>query len=128
MKQTIEIDVPEDYEISCQTNSSNGIYIDFKKKEVKNWEWYLEKYLHSLAGFLDTHQRTDVRNGFKESDYNNIRLEFKIGLLKFICDDFNESLFHFIFDLNNQYKKVKNINYVKIFNICPIEFIDSLFK
>jgi hypothetical protein len=57
---------------------------------------------------------------------NQLHFEIKIGLLKFICDDITEDKFPVIisyYHLNNEKKWGKDIT-----DICPKEFLESIFK
>ena len=135
MKKTIEVEVPEGYEITAyQTVVGKGdtisyINIDLKKVIIKDWNWYVENYFkrsdgnYKLANVLSNVSPTyllTIKTLFLDKEFNNI-WEYKIGLLKFICDDLGYSLPAVLSEINS----VRS-TYMKIHKICPVEFLDSI--
>ena len=121
--------ISDDYEISGETkilpeiNDETGktfiVCIPIKKKEEKNFEWYAEEYSRS---------KTDLKFTLP-TDYKFWEFEYRIGLLKFICDHNN---IHYIFfmDEYRTFTKDQQASYIlrKITEICPKDFIESLIK
>lgn len=125
--------IPEQYEFdSCSgnVNFNSGFptqYIFLKKKEVKDFNWYVNKYFWDENRFC--HILTVSRAGFHDSmkigKFEYVPFEFKIGLLKFICDDLKISWKEFI---DNRDKIHQTVGCGKVYIICPKEFINSLFE
>lgn len=124
--------IPEGYELKqsywdqMTTPSGNFIPISIKKKEVKDFDWYVRKYLLKIdKDGLDNLLPLTLRAiSFKAGNYASIPFELKIGLLKFICDDmdfyFQEYITHTC--SGNETKCTMTIK-----SICPKEFLESIF-
>ena len=107
------------------------LQIPLKKKEEKNFEMYVEKYLaqeRCLAKRVVPFYKYELLN----ADYGSVCFEIKIGLLKFICDELELVHWQYIELLTNisdnvlcpsqSYEATK-----KILTICPKEFLTSIF-
>lgn len=115
-------ELPEDwqYDFDFKIDLSSGIHIPIKKKEVKDFSWYFQKYLQTPSG-ITLNELVTIKQDFVLGTYNaSIPFEVKIGLLKFICDDINLNWRGVI-----EYDKgcIERIS-----KICPKEFLDSIFK
>jgi hypothetical protein len=137
MKKTIDIDVPEGYELnSIQTNINKDIIpyicINLKKIEVKDWKWYIEEYfkvsntntkLANLLSFISDSYLETTKKHFLIKKVDSI-WEYKIGLLKFICEDLG---YDYIYILNLiKHENITRKQYKKLFDICPKEFLKSV--
>ena len=102
----------------------------FEELEVKDWEWYVEEYFEpgrtnevKLANPLRNVSNTYLeatRENFLEKDFGKI-WEYKIGLLKFICDDLGYNLPCVLYEIAKE-----RTTYSKIHEICPKEFLKSV--
>jgi hypothetical protein len=140
MKQTIEFEVPEGYELikdnyfnDLSDNEILDCRILFRKKEeIKDFHYYIDMYmLHTPNNIIDFWGSPTANiflvKQFIQYNFNSIPFEIKIGLLKFICDDIAPNdFFSFVIDYCNGCK-AKNSDYIKIRNICPKEFLESMF-
>lgn len=137
MKKTIEVEVPEGYEIDINYISGIGgaapyINIPLKKVEVKNWKWYVEEYFKTssrnaklanpLSTISDSYLQTTKEN-FLCKDFGQI-WEYKIGLLKFICNDLKVSFAQVVYHITYHMKDDKSPTVVS--TICPKEFLESI--
>lgn len=96
------------------------LQIPIKKKEEKNFEWYYTKYLQ-YENYLDNNAGNNILGFLVNKNYEDIVFEFKIGLLKFICNDNDINVFDVI---NNVYVDKPYIRKIK--DICPKEFLESI--
>lgn len=124
--------IPEGYEPSGTSGMSlcrgeEHITVSIKKKEVKDFKWYVKNYFSVLFN-------SGVINGFNtyttnilQKEYHKLPFEFKIGLLKFICDDFGVPFRLF---LSGEYSESPKYGTEirKLKSICPPEFINSILK
>jgi hypothetical protein len=130
MKITTETTIgelaPDGYEL--MDNNQGGGYFNqlrerrielvFKKKEEKNFDWYVSEYIKKRKFIsLDTNLLKSDKAPF----------ELRIGLLKFICEDnnldFAELLSVGLYALKHEPRKI----YEKIRRITSIEFLASIF-
>lgn len=121
--------IPEGWKLSNRESSRqemlmNGIgqiTIPILRKEVKDFDWYWQKY--SEEGLLRNWKGLCLN--FKLKDYDGIPFEMKIGLLKFICDDIKIDISQILYNLSF----IENAVVIneKLSNICPKEFLDSIF-
>ena len=136
--------LPEGYEL-CFSNKSKLIFsetmddieylnIPLKKKEEKNFEWYIERYLTNPFGHL-SHLKNWFSSGRGETlkiwllanDLEAVPFEIKIGLLKFICDDLNIEFLHVLTYIKSSDRLLfEGSN--KLVRLCPKEFLESIFK
>jgi len=118
--------IPEGYEFEKAVSGSSispgmqiMIQLWFKKKEVKDFKWYANKY------FKDGGNRLS----YQIADFDSIPFEFKIGLLKFICNDIGVDLFFVLFRLSYKtYDGSVMPTDEKLDHVCPAEFLNSIFK
>jgi len=126
--------IPEGYELdgnkAWKLDTDEEMCIPIKKKEVKDFNWYVKEYFNKIPhGLLPNN--IGIKSDFIVGVYEVIPFEIKIGLLKFICDDINVRLnvkitvFEFI---SGQNPDVYYEEYVKIKSICPKEFLNSIFE
>jgi hypothetical protein len=116
--------IPEGYQIDYSiqyevAQLKDSIMIQIKKKEVKNFDWYAQKYFNKINKKYNIELVID--SNFEDVVFP---FEFKIGLLKFICDDIDVNFFTIIDQLNN---KKYSINSIEVSDICPKEFLESIF-
>jgi hypothetical protein len=121
MKRTVEIEIPDGYELDSGGQNNPNIYdgkpvifMWLKKVEEKNFNWYVEQYNLIDKYFLD------ILTG----RFAGIPFEIKIGLLKFICDEIQIDLLDYI----TSYISGERMPDQRIKNICPKEFLESIFK
>jgi hypothetical protein len=141
MKQTIEIDVPDGWELSKSEQWSkpgvdiSGIFISFTKTS-KDWDWYVKEYFKTANRWICLSDKTEFMvNIFcnKIYIYDLVPFEIRIGLLKFICDDLKINILR-ILSIMSQINEgqmnsaFESLLLAKLKNICPKEFLDSLFK
>lgn len=110
--------IPEEYELDIDSKhefykTKQKIRIPIRKKEVKDFKWYANKY------FKDGRYRL----AYQIADYDSIPFEFKIGLLKFICDDLKDDILMILTLI-----RAGQSNMTKTGKICPPEFLNSIFK
>jgi hypothetical protein len=123
--------IPSGYELG--TNESgygdSGIVLNFKKKEVKDFNWYKDEFFKKsrMIKSLSPEYMGGILYHFSCGGiyYEHIPFEIRIGLLKFICDDLKMSWREFIED---RHKIGKPNVFGKVYSICPKEFINSLFE
>ena len=112
--------IPEGYEFDyCNGKPTNEgkkteIHIHFKKKPVKDFNWYTETYRNKT----DPHLRFALTLAVKYWDF-----EYRIGLFKFICDDLKIDWRRCLWG-DTAYILESEIDKVK--SICPEEFLNSL--
>lgn len=139
----------EDYEFVVMNKDENNGFLEvkhiFKKKEpVKDFDWYVEQYMilvgnniyhtNKLIPIDDSNRMfTKLWGNFMDYKYDLVSFEFRIGLLKFICDDLfpenkrNENMS--IFLRKESIGQMCSFSYLdKIYAICPKDFINSLFN
>jgi hypothetical protein len=88
------------------------------KKPEKNFEWYVKEYL--LLKHHICENKTD--------DIVNWSFEYKIGILRFICDDLKISFKDVLFNLCGYKVDFEIKSFEILFKICPKEFITSILK
>lgn len=144
MKKTIEIDIPEGYEIdeskkiTDQLLWSNGHckMIPLKKSmPEKDFNWYVDKYFKTLlngngeiSGSLMIGNTRQIINTFLKNDFNNIQFELKIGLFKFVCDDLGLKFTDAIAYEHLEFGAMINCpgKFTKLLKIIPFDLIQSL--
>lgn len=121
--------IPEGYEFNPEFSmeyfkSSCNVTIPVKKKEVKDFKWYVKKYFERYNKYLNTTKdEFPVNENFIEKEnYKYVPFEIRIGLLKFICDDM-ECDWKLFIDI-----KESKPEFTKVCAICPSEFLNSIFK
>jgi hypothetical protein len=133
--------IPDGYEIGSSPigNGDRGVTIIFKKKEVKDFNWYLKKYIEqsnpSNRHFPFIYEKR-IEDTFlclmTQGNYVAVPFELKIGLLKFICDDLKVTfpyVIHSIAVSNKEALFTTELRGLKdVLSICPKEFINSLFE
>lgn len=98
--------------------------------EEEDFERYVEEYLNQekkdsiITNWLNDYPARHIQNLLNNKKYELIPFEIKIGILKYICDDFDWSLMHVISTIAENDKEALET----LFNICPFLFIDSIFK
>jgi len=98
------------------------VTIPIKKKQEKDFEWYVNEYYKKNICLGRLNQEKDT---IPSKDWMDWKFEYRIGLFKFICDDLNLSGYGYwkLLDSMCFGTPVK-----KIMSICPIAFIHSLLK
>jgi hypothetical protein len=112
---------PEGYEFSHISEKKieyadlTYVPVYIKKKSEKNFEWYVNRYsLKKQYGF----------NTINNSDHLQ-SFEYKIGLLKLICDDLK---IQFPLNLSTNMHYLLDSQLAQLKSICPEEFINSIIK
>jgi hypothetical protein len=145
IRDEFEFDLDE--KIIIINATTNVIEIPIKRKEEKNFEWYVNEYC-KLQFLVNSGVNYEVRDrkatefieSFYRMKYNDIPFEIKLGLLKFIfneingghsvCYSFTEHLRNMQeitksnFDLNKN--TLCSLDY-EILNICPKNYLKSIF-
>lgn len=141
MKQTIEINIPDGYELDSREQDSmvydnpmkrSYVSVYIKQKQQKTFDWYVDQYLDASAGSTNDELRNwlnfdDVfvlSGRLKTKQYNLVPWEVKIGLVKFICKDKSLYVPSVIYDLCGETCDSSDTD--KIRQICPIEFLNSI--
>jgi len=127
--------VPEGYKLD--TNDISGLSfvqgreyftVPIKKKEVKDFKWYAKEYLSikTKEGFVEGPYHINISD-YSVGIYDRVPFEFKIGLLKFICDDLGFNMLDYVHGLYvSRLENIAVTNAIK--SICPPEFLNSIFK
>ena len=124
--------IPEGYESSGNACMSlcigeEHIIISIKKKEVKDFKWYVGEYMNAAYFNIKYKVHGNICDSFRSENFDKVPFEFKIGLLKFICDDLGVP---FRLYLSGEYaespKYETEIRELK--SICPQEFLNSIFE
>lgn len=130
--------IPDGYDLNIKDGFSfiddetGNISIHLKKKEEKNFEWYVYRYEEKIYDLFESHKIRGYKdlilqiNDTEKLIYNrwqDIPFEVKIGLLKFICDDKKLN-----FSKEISYRNTKGCWYHELISICPKEFLDSIFE
>lgn len=98
MEQTVQI--PEGYEYSHMaepilSNGSGVLSVILKKKNIKNFDFYVDEYLRSddcttndmICNWWDRDTLEVIGNNLKQNKLQFVPWEVKIGLFRFICKD-----------------------------------------
>lgn len=122
--------IPEGYELdydSIDKYCSKGVPIvgsllgvSVKKKEVKDFKWYCREYSKKVD-YFDPIREVPFKS--LEDELKSVPFEFKIGLLKFICDDLKDDILMILTLI-----RAGQSNMTKTGKICPPEFLNSIFK
>ena len=117
---------------ACVDNAVANIEVsklEKAKEPLKDWEWYVEEYFKSndtkiklsnvLSNVSNTYLKT-VKEQFLNKNFSTV-WEYRIGLLKFICDDLVYSFVSVLIDINSTRR-----SYKKIYEICPKNFLESI--
>lgn len=126
--------IPEGYEFDPESpmeyfKTSCNVTIPVKKKEVKDFKWYVDRYLTEVVNntISDHIAFKTIEKLFFRKEYDSTHFEFKIGLLKFICDDCGVKWWNFAKNYATKEDLSKSF-YQKVIDICPAEFLNSIFK
>jgi hypothetical protein len=140
MKQTIEIDVPDGYEL-IRDNKFEALKneeiceerIIFKKSQFKNWIWYVDEYCFTELKKNNINHYIEIHGNLMLNEFDKVLLEFKIGLFIFICNDFCimtdfwlSVLYCHRFE-SRPWDEGLNIIFKKIKQLCPEDFLNSLY-
>lgn len=148
MKQTIEIDIPEGYEVvstdgmSALEKEGSGCYVTIvkcKKKQTKTFDWFVDEYLRDTTGstveelrnWINNRDLETARNRLKKGHYNLVAWEIKIGLFKFICEyEGLSDIYYYLHEYNKSRLAGCSVQYdgLRIRKIFPDGFISDLIK
>lgn len=135
--------IPEGYDLDTTKEVYNGsisigevgvgnIMIPIKKKEEKNFEWYIEKYFETnFMFFIRDEYEKPMKEKLLDGYFSVIDFEIRIGLLKFIYEDISKNSnikLPWLYTLVLVQNYTKHTSRPKIMDICPKEFLDSLFE
>lgn len=132
MKQTIEVEVLEDYELSSTINNitfdgKKTTMIFWEKKQKKDFDWYIDQYLteslttvDNIAGWINDRDLEVAKNRLKAKQFNLVPWEIKIGLFRFICENLELNTINCL-SYCFEYTIHSNVS-----KIISQEFIDSL--
>lgn len=132
MKQTIEVEVLEDYELSSTINNitfdgKKTTMIFWEKKQKKDFDWYIDQYLteslttvDNIAGWINYRDLEVAKNRLKTKQFNLVPWEIKIGLFRFICENLELNTINCL-SYCFEYTIHSNVS-----KIISQEFIDSL--
>lgn len=126
--------IPEGYELDDKTGYSaknahdlleRYVIIPFKKKEVKDFKWYKAKFIKKsiFHGFSGT-----ILAAFELNMFDSMPFEYKISLLKFICDDIKLPIDSYLSYLHLGYGNIESNTIKNLESICPQEFLNSIFE
>ena len=141
MKQNIEVDIPEGYEYSrtfevIDLEGTPRIEVAFKKKNTKDFAFYVEEYLRSdynttndmLCNWFDKEQLEKIGNNLKQNKLQFVPWEIKIGLLKFIAKDIHlptiEAIKYSNSFMADGYSHMEKLHRLR--RICPNKFLHDI--
>jgi hypothetical protein len=126
--------IPDGYEykqsISYAASSDvQKIVIDAKKREIKDFDWYVKKYFDKGLE-LNMAAHVNYRHALLNGVYYILPFEIKIGLFKFICDDLKVDYAATLHYINNFHSgsTCHQAKYHILYAVCPKEFLESLVK
>lgn len=95
----------------------------------KDFLWYAKEYLSqkTLGRYLENGLDNVLLNQLRNENYIEIPQEFRIGLLKFICEYINVSqfmLFSFLAEISH--KDSMGVSFGRLEDVCPKGFLKSL--
>ena len=133
MKQTIEVEVLEDYELSSTINNitfdgKKTTMIFWKKKQTKDFDYFVDQYLPSrdnstsdeIIDWMDRDAVNRLNTYLKTKQFNLVPWEIKIGLFRFICENIELNTINCL-SYCFEYTIHSNVS-----KIISQEFIDSL--
>lgn len=132
---TIKELAPEGYEFDwCDMDDVDKSCIIKFKKNNKSFNEYVDLYLSyevddSFTKAVDWMVEEDIerlREFFKQEVYSEIPLEFKLGLLKLICDDLDIYYWDVIAFVHDEGIDCDESFVVSVLDVCPKEFIVSI--
>lgn len=113
--------IPEGYEIDSDATTYStkctSIIVPIKRCHKADFDSYIEAYQEKI--------RTSYII-YLDIDPNNWIFEYKIGLLKFICDDLKLSMNDMLTYIQIYFMDDIPHKYDAIYSIVPHEFLDSL--
>lgn len=124
--------IPEGYELDSSKSysfmySNKNIYlaglIPLKQKQEKKFELYINEYHKELIHYISSHVLHGLRKDVLYKS-KNIPFWYKIGLLKFICDDLKNDTIDFHIHHRFEFGEWKD----ELLSICPKEFLESIFE
>jgi len=129
--ETIKYEIPEGYECTKVEKDIKENVIVIKhtlNKTRKDFHVYALEYSNSIDLFKKPFDYLYAStNGI---DYKKVPFEYKIGLLRFICNDLWKE-YNYIGSFSWTYRALETWEeekvVCKIRDICPKEFIDSLY-
>jgi len=131
MKQNIEIEIPDGYEIEniehaqvyAKHNPTQLVTVQLKKKQTKDFSFYVDEYLRSdcnttndmLCNWFEKDQLERIGNNLKQNKLDFVPWEVKTGLFKFVCKDKGYRWSSVIYNdkLTNELKEVFQVEYLK---------------
>ena len=141
MKQTLEIDVPDGFEIERVKILDDCALVDFKKKQTKDFDYFVDQYLpvrdnstsDEIIDWIEVTNVSKLNTYLKAKQFNLIPWEIKIGLFRFICESFNVKWTTLLrryepFGMAIRSAEAKELLESTVDKILPQEFIDDLFK
>lgn len=123
------IDTDHDCVITIVSDHSPKVtaieYRKKEKKEIKSFYLYVRHYLEKefCMGYINTATYDDIMVNLYTNCFSQVPFELKIGLLKFICNENHMELTKVIRNYENRADFSKQIR-----DICPKEFLDSIFE
>ena len=129
LKQLIDIDKYDivSNEIELEFNNDQLILkIPCKEKLIKNFNYYVNEYfLVNPLKLVDIHYLETIKYEFLNERYGQIN-EYKLGLLKFICDDLGYSFKRILYEIDYNNAEFPSVCTRKIIELCPESFIKSI--
>ncbi len=125
MKKTIEIEIPNGYELDLDEQNALDVYngrpvMFLWLKQKKDWDWYITGYRKQLSS--DFFLKGTIFENIQHNRWINVPFEIKIGLLKFICVDCNYSFLNVLKHIINSNVQIEE--YRKI--LINMSFIESI--
>lgn len=128
--------IPEGYEfeeVHIGDDDEQRTFIYFKKKQ-KDFARYIREYFEldndedsiRAINYLTLDDIETLRVLFIDEMYDTIPFEYKIGLLKFICDDLGLYFFDVIANIHDDYKDDLWECTEKVLTVCPESFLKSI--
>lgn len=110
-----------------------------RNKKQKTFEDYVGGYTSvlpdrigtSIMSCIESDGRTCLKNILNKEYFYKVPFEFKIGLLKFICDDMKVNWNNYLEYKKDQYMGMEGligVEFIEIESVVPNEFVQSIFK
>ena len=127
--------IPKGYKVEAITENysdkQNGkavinIWLKKKEPEGKSFQWYLIEYEKKIRNISNLYE-LDVEIPLQMRNFTSIPFEFRIGLLKFICDDLCLQRHEYIeiLAILSYKQELSSSRMDKIRQICPKEFLET---
>lgn len=103
--------------------------------EQKNFVSYVNEYFTHKEGipmamdYVAPEDQKELRGHFISQDYDLVPMDFKLGLLKLICDDLSVGFYNFLHAKHLLHKHDWTLGcdgFENVESVCPEEFLKSI--